>query len=262
MPQGSESADAAVKRLNEVVDAAEREIVRLLRRLDTLPGSSRVASDRASLANNQEIVRQVRKAIDDLREEVRNAGVRAASSAARSEAQRIGVTFTPKGAELIAAIVADRIAEIDVVFADAAAEVSKAARIVMATSGDVSKLTDSIARTLGSTRSQAQAAVDSVAMAAARQTTIIDAERAGEQTERDIVYAYGGPVDSITREFCREHATATTNNVYTLDALNSLDNGPGQPKPVSVYLGGYRCRHNLIPMTETEARRRGHNVVD
>lgn len=260
--QGSEEADAAVKRLNDVVDAAEEEIRRLLRRLDTSPGTALLSSDRQALVNNQEVVRQVRVAIDQLRDKVRVEGRAAAIAAARAEAQRIGVSFTPKSAALISNIIADRLTEIDGIFGEAAQAVTRAARVVMATTKDANALADKVAVALKSTRSQALSAIDSVAMAAGRQTTIIDAERAAEGVETDIVYAYGGPVDAITRDFCREHATSVTNNVYTLDALNSFDNGPRQPKPVSVYLGGYKCRHNLIPMTEDEARRRGYNVVD
>jgi hypothetical protein len=76
-----------------------------------------------------------------------------------------------------------------------------------------------------------------------------------------MVYGYGGPIDRITRQFCRDHATATTKQVYTRAALNRLTN-PGQPGPVSVYLGGYNCRHSLQPMTREQATAKGYEVVE
>lgn len=261
MPQGSEEADAAVARLRDILDAAEREVQRLLRRLDTVPGASTLSRDAQSAANNQEVVRQVRLAIDKLRARTLDEARTVATKAAKSEAQRIGITFTVRTATLIETIVEDRLKEIDSVFGEAAAEVSRAARIVMATSADASTFVDRVSAALGSTRSQAMSAVDSVAMAAGRQTTIIQAEAAGLQADVDMVYGYGGPVDSITRPFCRRYATKASGDVYTVEALDRLDNGPGQPTPVSVYLGGYRCRHFLVPMTRLEAERRGHNVV-
>lgn len=262
MPQGSEQADAAVARLRDILEAAQREVDRLLRRLDTLPGLSTMSATRQSLANNQEVVRQVQRAIATMRDRALEEARTVAMATAVSEAQRVGVTFSPRTASLVEAIVADRIAEITTVFGDAALEVGRAARVVMATTADANTFVDRVSAALGSTRSQALSAVDSVAMAAGRQVTIIDAEVAGVRADVGIVYGYGGPIDSITRPFCRRHATVESGEVYTLQALNRLDNGAGQPKPVSVYLGGYRCRHFLVPMTRAEAERRGHVVVD
>jgi hypothetical protein len=212
--------------------------------------------------NNREVLRQVRRAIDVLKGKAVEEARKAATSAALTEARLVRVTFTPLTATLIDVIVADRIKEITTIFGDAADQVSRAARVLTATSGDVSRLADQVAATLGSSRAQALSAIDSVAMASARQVTLIDAESAAVGTGTSIVYAYGGPIDSITRPFCLAHATSVTRQVYTLDSLNSLDNGAGQPKPVSVYLGGYKCRHNLQPMTRAEATRQGYRVVE
>jgi hypothetical protein len=262
VPQGSEQADAAVARLRDILEAAQREVERLLRRIDTMPGRSTMSRDAQSLTNNQEVVRQVQQSIATMRTRALAEARAAALTTATSEAQRIGVTFTPRTAALVQAIVEDRIKEIDAVFGDAALEVGRAARIVLATTADASTFVDRVSAALGSSRAQALSAVDSVAMASGRQVTIIDAEMAGVRADVDIVYGYGGPIDSITRPFCREHATVESNSVYTFAALNRLDNGAGQPMPVSVYLGGYRCRHFLVPMTQAEAVRRGHVVVD
>ena len=261
MPQGSEQADEAIARLNEVLAAAEREVQRLLRRLDTQPGSSRLASDAQSLANNRAVVQQVRRAIVEVRQQVLELGANAAAAAAMASVTP-QMTFAPQTATLLRVIVDDRMRELSEMFAAADEAVAKAARITLATSADVTTLVDEVARVLGSTRSQAASAVDSMAMAAGRQMTLLDSERAARSNNVAIVYGYGGPIDSIARPFCREHHTRLTGQVYTLDALNRLDNGAHQPKPVSVYLGGYNCRHNLQPMTRDEAVSRGLKAIE
>jgi hypothetical protein len=53
-------------------------------------------------------------------------------------------------------------------------------------------------------------------------------------------FRYVGPLDDKTRPFCREHL----NEVRTIDDWNTLDNG--QILPVSVYKGGFNCRHSLV----------------
>lgn len=68
------------------------------------------------------------------------------------------------------------------------------------------------------------------------------------------LYLYDGPrPDGIIRPFCAEHV----GKVYTLAELDRLDNGANQPKPVSLYLGGFGCRHYQLPLTADEARRYG-----
>ena len=261
MPQGSEQADEAIARLKQVLAAAEREVARLLRRLDTQPGSSRLASDALSLQNNRAVVQQVRRAISEVRQQVLELGANAAAAAAMASATP-QMTFAPQTATLLRVIVDDRMRELSEMFAAADEAVAKAARVTLATSADVTGLVDEVARVFGSTRAQAASAIDSMAMAAGRQMTLLDSERAARSNKVAIVYGYGGPIDSIARPFCREHHTRLTGQVYTLDALNRLDNGAHQPKPVSVYLGGYNCRHNLQPMTRDEAMARGLTVIE
>jgi hypothetical protein len=261
MAQGSEQADEAIARLKQVLAAAEREVQRLLRRLDTQPGSSRLASDALSLQNNRAVVQQVRRAIAEVRQQVLELGANAAAAAAMASATP-QMTFAPQTATLLKVIVDDRMRELGEMFTAADEAVARAARITLATSADVTGLVDEVARVFGSTRSQAASAVDSMAMAAGRQMTLLDSEMAARANGVEMVYGYGGPIDSIARPFCREHHTRLTEQVYTLEALNRLDNGAHQPKPVSVYLGGYNCRHNLQPMTRDEAKSRGLRVIE
>ena len=77
-----------------------------------------------------------------------------------------------------------------------------------------------------------------------RLVTVAQAEDLGIE-----LFLYDGPLDERTRPFCEEHV----GKAYTLEQLNELDNGQGLP--VAVYLGGYNCRHELLPITAEQAKR-------
>ncbi len=53
----------------------------------------------------------------------------------------------------------------------------------------------------------------------------------------------GGLYDS-TRDKCREWLYKKN---FVIDEIKKLDNGAGQPKPVLIYCGGWRCRHGWEP---------------
>ena len=69
-------------------------------------------------------------------------------------------------------------------------------------------------------------------------------------------YRYVGPLDDITRPFCRKHI----NEVKTMAEWNQLDNG--QLDPVSVFGGGYNCRHELVPETEEVTDEEWQEAID
>jgi hypothetical protein len=62
------------------------------------------------------------------------------------------------------------------------------------------------------------------------------------------LYVYDGPDDGITRPFC----APLVGKIVTVPDLDAMENGDSQPKPVSRYLGGYRCRHSLSPISLEE----------
>jgi hypothetical protein len=61
-------------------------------------------------------------------------------------------------------------------------------------------------------------------------------------------FQYIGPMDNLTRSFCRKHI----GQVMTLKEWDSLPGGNGQIEPVSVYRGGYNCRHQLIGVVDAK----------
>lgn len=60
-------------------------------------------------------------------------------------------------------------------------------------------------------------------------------------------FLYDGPVDDVTRDFCR----ARVGYRFTLASLDATDNDTG-PNPPSVYGGGWGCRHRLVPLVDAE----------
>jgi len=63
----------------------------------------------------------------------------------------------------------------------------------------------------------------------------VEALQAGDAPET--TFAYFGPVDDVTRDFCLKHV----GRVYTRDEIDELDNG--QLDNVFLTGGGYNCRH-------------------
>lgn len=66
------------------------------------------------------------------------------------------------------------------------------------------------------------------------------------------LFLYAGPDDDEIRDFCEYKV----GNIYTLDEIQSWDNGQGLP--ADVYLGGYNCRHRLDPVSLELARELGY----
>lgn len=75
-----------------------------------------------------------------------------------------------------------------------------------------------------------------------RTLTIYKAEEIGIERFR-----YVGPLDKVTREFCR----TKVGNIYARDEIMQWDNEQGLP--ASIYLGGYNCRHRLEPVRNGNA---------
>ncbi|HXJ41100.1 MAG TPA: hypothetical protein VNH18_17590, partial [Bryobacteraceae bacterium] len=59
-------------------------------------------------------------------------------------------------------------------------------------------------------------------------------------------YSYFGPLDKLNRPFCKTHAAQSRRGkTWTTAEILLMNNGKGQPKPVRIYCGGWRCRHQF-----------------
>ena len=113
----------------------------------------------------------------------------------------------------------------------------------------VSELTAIIASRLDTTVSNADAIADTALPGFYR--TIAD--RAYQTIETDLRpgfearYKYYGPLDKLNRIFCaRMMRLAKQRVTYNRTELTKLDAGKGQPAPVAIFCGGYRCRHSWV----------------
>ena len=61
-------------------------------------------------------------------------------------------------------------------------------------------------------------------------------------------FIYVGPLDKITRRFCKDKV----GRVYTRAEINAMDNM--QNLPVSLFCGGYNCRHHWRPISDELAK--------
>ncbi len=64
-------------------------------------------------------------------------------------------------------------------------------------------------------------------------------------------FLYVGPLDSINRPFCKK----LVGKIITREEIARLDNEQGLP--VSIYCGGYNCRHHWRPVSDELAKELG-----
>jgi len=83
---------------------------------------------------------------------------------------------------------------------------------------------------------------------AAQEEAVLQAERAGAE----LVRVYLGPLDGVTRPFCRP----LVGKALTRDQIAGLSNGQTAVSPLFAG-GGYNCRHSWVAMGPDEARRAG-----
>lgn len=111
----------------------------------------------------------------------------------------------------------------------------------------ISDLIEALAEKAGISLRQAVVEAQTQLMAFQRDGLAVESQEAGID-----LYTYEGPDDGITRPFCDPYV----GKIVTLQDLDEADNGENQPKPVSRFLGGHRCRHSLAPISLEEARER------
>jgi hypothetical protein len=115
---------------------------------------------------------------------------------------------------------------------------------------------EDLAEVAGVSLRQAVVEAETQLMAFHREGLAVESYEAGID-----LFTYDGPDDGITRPFCERFV----GRIVTLQDLDEEENGEHQPKPVSRFLGGYRCRHVLSPLPIEEAQEmvaeRGARVI-
>jgi hypothetical protein len=115
-------------------------------------------------------------------------------------------------------------------------------RTVMSGATKITDLIDEIQARADMTMNQAITLAATTIHAFSRQMTI----SAGEETGIEW-FLFTGPEDNRTREWCA-HFVGTRVTVEILDDYFNQWGHEDQPGPVEAYLGGYNCRHRLVPL--------------
>lgn len=255
---GSIQADEVRARLEKLRELTNAEISRLLMRLDTERGGAELLSDKQALATVSKVRAQIVRLLEERGGAIITQTELAAADAASAVADGVDLgAFSPRTTQDIARLVGAQSDDIVATFGDASRAVGEAMRAAASSGAQIHELIDEVAQVVDTTYLRAMAAVDAAVMASGRAVVLQAGEDMGAELGTITVYRYLGPDDGKARPFCRSHV----DKAYTRAALDSEDNGPNQPKPVSQYLGGYNCRHSLVALTLEEAQARGVEVV-
>jgi hypothetical protein len=238
-------ADAAIADLRALERAVERDLLRILLALNTMPGEDSL--ERRQAQTSAAVLAQVRARLEREGETLASvAGARAIEAvAAVLGAPPAGLPLTVR-AELDA-IVGGQVGDVVASFKAALPEMREAVARGIASGGSLADVVEEVRARLATTYQRASAAVDAAIMAAGRHAVVAAAKEV--EDELDLVYVYVGPKDDKNRPFCR----AWVGKAVTDPAR--LDNG--QRLPVDDFAGGYNCRHSWAPTSVETAVREG-----
>jgi hypothetical protein len=231
--------------LRDLLAEAEREMARILARLEVAEGGKRLDGDQEALRVADRVRREAVSALSRLEVITVDAVTQTLIKEAQAELRRIGPTsIEPRAQQRIEAALGPIFDGVADAFGRAKERVARGVLVGVVGGRNFTSVVADIQQTLGGTFAQAQTALATGQMALSRVVVTTQAEAAAKKVGVTMRYRYTGPRGSILRPFCSEHL----GKIYTLEELDQLDNGPGQPKPVSSFLGGYNCRHRLAPV--------------
>lgn len=241
-------ADAAVEDLRRLEAALERDLLRILLSLDTVPGEDSLVRRQAQ--TSAAVLAQVRSRLEAEGEAVRSVTGQRAIEAVGAVLGAPPSTLSVTVREEMDAIVNGQTGDVVATFKAAIPEMRDAVSRGITSSGSLADVVEEVRARLKTTYLRASAAVDAAIMAAGRRA-VMGAAREVE-AELDLVYVYVGPRDAKNRPFC----AAWVGKAVTDPAR--LDNGQGLP--ADDYCGGYNCRHSWAPTPLETAVREGIKV--
>lgn len=250
-------ADAAGRRLEQLRAALNKHIRDLLLKLATKDGV--LLTD--SIANAADVSRQVLEAMRQRGQLVIPSVMEEAAAKVVKNVLRPGAAppgFAAMAGPEIDAIISGRTREVSRVFGYYVDEIRQAIDRGVATGIDLSDLIEEVAAKVDATFARVASAVDTGIVGVGRAIIVEQAEASAAAGGEEMVFKYIGPKDTKTRPFCRKHM----NKYFTIAALDRLDNGEGQPKPVSRFMGGWLCRHSLAPVPRFQVEEDGHAIEE
>ena len=228
-------ADAAVEDLRRLEASMERDLLRILLSLDTLPGEDSLVRRQAQ--TSAAVLAQVRRRLEQEGETIASVVGQRAIEAVGAVLGAPPATLPVTVREELDAIVNGQVGDVVKTFRAAIPEMREAVARGITSGGSLADVVEDVRARLATTWLRAKAAVDAAIMAAGRRTVISAAREAEE--ELDLVYVYVGPRDAKNRPFCQAWVGKAVTDP------SRLDNGQGLP--VDDYCGGYNCRHSWAP---------------
>lgn len=240
-------ADIAVADLRKLESALERDLLRILLSLDTVPGKDSLV--RRQGQTSAAVMRQVQARLVAEGEALESLTGRRAVEAVQAVMGVPPASLPLDVRATLDLIVNEQVGQVVASFKSAIPEMRDAVNRGILSGGSLADVVEEAQGRMRVTYVQAMAAVDAAIMAAGRRA-VLEAARA---SNLDLVYVYVGPRDDKNRPFCRQWVgTACTDP----GALNN-----GQKIPADDYAGGYNCRHSWAPTLVEAAVAEGIRIL-
>lgn len=234
-------ANAAWAALDDIRRRLVADIERLVRRLSASRG--RLQSDAEALRVALDLRAEIAARMQQFQRDVTDVTERRAVQAGEKAAKKINLgKFSADDRRTIETIISGRMSDIASLVAGASDELRRAVRLATTGGGQIDDLITAVATRVDVTIAQARTVVDSAVLGAARAVTVDAVTAANEGGGQPIGLRLVGPLDAVTRPFCR---TVMSRGILTLAAVRALDNGTSLP--AEYYAGGYGCRHTWAP---------------
>lgn len=160
------------------------------------------------------------------------------------------VSFTKVARAAIDALLSVTDDQIRKLAGDATEESARYLMQTVISGGPEADLIDKIASTMQKRKDQARTMAETMVAGFERQLTVQHAQDNGIE-----VFAYLGPDDGVTREWC-SHWAGRSGTVEEFEETGSDWGRESQPLPVLAYGGGYNCRHRFVPLVTKGQRDR------
>jgi hypothetical protein len=241
-------ADAAVEDLRRLEAALERDLLRILLSLDTLPGEDSLVRRQAQ--TSAAVLAQVRSRLEQEGERLTGVVGQRAIEAVAAVLGAPPATLSVDVRRELDAIVGGQVADVVAVFKLAREEMRDAVARGITSGGSLADVIEEVRARLSTTYLRASAAVDAAIMAVGRRAVVSAAREL--EGELDLVYVYVGPRDAKNRPFCKLWVGKAVTDPARLDN--------GQGLPADDYCGGYNCRHSWAPTTVETAVAEGIEI--
>ena len=241
-------ADAAVEDLRRLEQALERDLLRILLSLDTVPGEDSLVRRQAQ--TSAAVLAQVRRRLETEGETLTGVVGQRAIEAVAAVLGAPPSTLSVDVRRELDAIVGGQVADVVAVFKMAREEMRDAVSRGITSGGSLADVIEEVRARLSTTYLRASAAVDAAIMAVGRRAVVSAAREL--EGELDLIYVYVGPRDAKNRPFCRQWVGKAVTDPARLDN--------GQGLPADDYCGGYNCRHSWAPTTVETAVAEGIEI--